>query len=321
MTPIPYMFGDGTFLNTGMTETIDKDFTDKDFARRMIWWALSSGSKGFNLGDNYMWQWDSSALGQITANTFYTRQIPAITRYWRALPGWQRLIADTSGELVTGGRGTHTTAIVSGGSGTQLTDNSDSYVTAARTPDGSLAVIYMTHPSTITINQSMMVAGYKATWVDPATGATTPTTPGPTYSSSSRGKNSVGDADWVLVLGPPPSTTPPQPHAVTYQGTAHLTPRSWVKGNRVARLRARFAITYACSACGGVKRPITIQGLRHGSWRALRTTTYQHPTTLRVRVPYMFRQVRVTAPALRTNASTTYARVVSNSVRVPRKPR
>ncbi|WP_459986897.1 apiosidase-like domain-containing protein, partial [Nocardioides sp. AN3] len=47
MTPIPFMFGDGTFLNSSLN-----GITSDDFGRRMIWWALSSGSKGFNLGDN-----------------------------------------------------------------------------------------------------------------------------------------------------------------------------------------------------------------------------------------------------------------------------
>jgi hypothetical protein len=42
---------------------------------------------------------------------------------------------------------------------------------------------------------------------------------------------------------------------------------------------------------------------------------------LTVRVPYKFRRLRVVAPELSTNAHTTYAKVVSNSVRVPMKRR
>jgi Putative collagen-binding domain of a collagenase len=292
--------------------------SDKDFARRMVWWALSSGSKGFNLGDNEMWTWDSSALGEIATNTFYTRQVPAIMSYWRSLPDWQRLVADTSSQLVTGGRGLHIAPIPSGGSGTALSDNSDSYVTASRTPDGTLAVIYLSHHSAIRIDESELKQDYKATWVDPASGATRAVTPGPTYDSSSQGSNSVGGADWVLVLRAPASSS----NRVKREGTAHLAPRSWAKGAARARLHARFAMTYACSACGRPERPIRIQGrLHNGTWRTIVTRTYHRAERLTVRVPYKYRRLRVVAPELSTNAHTTWAKVVSNSVRVPRKPR
>ncbi|GAB7007074.1 hypothetical protein JCM18899A_45470 [Nocardioides sp. AN3] len=272
-----------------------------------------------------MWQWGSGAQDQIASAPFYNTQVPAITSYWRALPSWQRLIADTASDLVTAGRGTHIAPIVSGGSGKYLLNDSDRYVTASRTPDGTLAVIYMSHPSTITIDESMMVPGYRATWVDPASGATRAATPGPTYSSASQGSNSVHDADWVLVLGAYTGgpSTPPPPGSVTYRSTAHLAPRSWAKGRTAAGLRARFRLTYAgCSACGGVHRPITIEGrLAHGSWRTITTQTYRGSNVLTVRVPYKFRQIRVRARALRRSTSTTYAAVVSNSVRVPKRPR
>jgi hypothetical protein len=238
--------------------------------------------------------------------------------YWRSLPDWHRLVADTSNKLVTGGRGKHVTAIPSGGSAPPLTDNSDSYVTASRTPDGTLAVIYMSHHSTIRIDESAMAPGYKATWVDPASGTTRAVTAGPTYDSSTQGSNSVGDADWVLVLRAPASSS----NHVTREGTAHLAPRSWAKGAAVARLRARLAITYACSTCGRPHRPIRIQGrLRNGTWRTIGTRTYHRVERLTVRVPYKFRRLRVVAPELSTNAHTTYAKVVSNSVRVPMKRR
>jgi hypothetical protein len=198
LPPIPYMFGDGVFLNTGFT-----GITSDNYGRRMIWWGLSSGSKSFNLGDNHTWQWDTGSQTEIATASFYNTQVPAIMNYWRSLTGWHRLIADTSSQLVTGGRGTHISAIDSGGGGTAYTTNTDSYVTASRTPDGTLAVIYMSHASTITIDESKMVAGYTATWVDPASGATSTATPGPTYNSGSKGSNSVGDADWVLVLAQP----------------------------------------------------------------------------------------------------------------------
>jgi hypothetical protein len=194
-SPLPlYYWADGFFLAMGTT-----GITDVQLMRQMIWWALSSGSKGFQVGDDDVWPWSSTALGQITTKTFYTAVIPAIAAYFRSLSGWENLVADTSSQLVIAGRGTHASAFP-GGVGNQYTTNTDSYVTAARTPSGSLAVIYMSHGSTITIDESKMAAGYTATWVDPKTCATSAATPGITYNSTAKGSNSDGQADWVLVL-------------------------------------------------------------------------------------------------------------------------
>jgi hypothetical protein len=64
----------------------------------------------------------------------------------------------------------------------------------------------------VTIDQSRLGAGYTATWVDPASGATQAAATGPAYSSSGLGNNSAGNADWVLVLqGPATATAGPSP--------------------------------------------------------------------------------------------------------------
>jgi hypothetical protein len=199
LTPIPYITADGTFLNTGGLSGL----TDKQLLRRQVWWAISSGAKGVQVGDNNVWTWSATALTETQTNTFYTAVVPAIATYVRSLPNWHKLIADTSSQLVTAGRGTHASPLVSGGSGGQYLSDTDSYVTASRTADGTLAVIYMSHGSTITIDESKMVAGYTATWVDPKTCATSATTPGPTYNSTAKGTNSDGQNDWVLVLAAP----------------------------------------------------------------------------------------------------------------------
>jgi hypothetical protein len=199
---VPVVWMDGFFLNSGTT-----GITDLNLVRRMVWWAISSGSRGWQVGDNTVWPWDSGAAAQITSNQWYTSQAPAIASLYGGLPGWHLLVPDTSSALVTAGRGTHGTAIISGGGGTPYASNTDAYVTASKTPDGSLAVIYMSHASSITINQSLMTPGYGAYWVDPASGAKTATTAGSSYNSAGLGTNSVGDADWALVLAAPPYAT------------------------------------------------------------------------------------------------------------------
>jgi len=204
LTPIPYITADGTFLNTGTT-----GLTDKQLLRRQVWWALSSGAKGVQVGDNNVWTWPNTALAETQTNTFYTQVIPAITTAFRALPNWHLLKADTSNQLVTAGRGTHASPLVSGGSGGQYLNDSDSYVTASFIQSGShageLAVIYMSHASTITIDQTKMVSGYTAKRIDPKNGTATAVTAGSTYNSGSWGTNSDGQNDWVLVLQAAPT--------------------------------------------------------------------------------------------------------------------
>jgi hypothetical protein len=89
---------------------------------------------------------------------------------------------------------------VTAGRGTELTTDEpmdvldNDYVTAARSPDGRLAVIYLPTQHTISVRRSAMAAGTRATWIDPrrpAPMAAIFTTPGP---------NAGGDNDWLLVL-------------------------------------------------------------------------------------------------------------------------
>ena len=199
LTPIPYVAGDGYFLQSSST-----GLTDKQLMRRMVWWAISSGAKGINIGNNIVYHWASDAYAEVTGNTFFTSTVPAIVGVVNSLPNWHLLTPDTSSTLVTAGRGTHVSPLAEGGSGGQYLTDTDSYVSASYIQSGvnagTLAVIYMSHASTITIDESKMVAGYTATWIDPASGATSTATPGPTYNSGSKGNNSDGQADWVLVL-------------------------------------------------------------------------------------------------------------------------
>lgn len=201
---IPCIWADGYYLDTGTTGGI----TNRHLERLNWWWALSSGACGCTTGDGNVFQWNAASLAYIsntsnpTVGNFYVSQVPAIVNAFSSLTNWQHLYPDVTSALVTSGRNTFATA-----GNYYYTDNSDTYVTAAKTPDGSLAVIYMSHPGTITINQSQMAAGYGAYWLDPANGAKTTVTAGTTYNSTTQGTNSEGDSDWVLVLASPPYAT------------------------------------------------------------------------------------------------------------------
>jgi hypothetical protein len=192
---LPAVWGDGLFWG-GQDQPM----------RQMAWWALSSGARGCNTGDNNVWAWDSGSAAAVVDDGIWADwQVRVARSLIESLPGWYTLLPDTSSALVTAGRGTHASGISTGNSYTFGTDN---YVTASRTPDtgqgSTLAVIYGSEAYSITINEAKMVPGYTATWVDPANGAKMAATPGATYSSGSLGNNSAGDPDWVLVLQAPP---------------------------------------------------------------------------------------------------------------------
>jgi hypothetical protein len=115
----------------------------------------------------------------------------AAPRLFSALRWWQ-LAPDTANELVTAGRGTNLTS----DEPIDVLDND--YVTAARTPDRRLAVIYLPTQRTISVNPSAMAPGTRAAWIDPASGSTRPASMSATFTTP--GRNADGRTDWLLVL-------------------------------------------------------------------------------------------------------------------------
>ena len=201
-SPIPVIQGDGYFYQGNSSyEGGSGAFAYDRAIRQDCWMALSSGARGAVQGSESIWQWDSSSLAASGTDWWYVNSAGRIRALFESLPEWYNLIPDTSSVLVTSGRGTHASGFTSGGGGGQYEVSfSDSYVTASRTPDGNLAVIYLSHPTTIGIDQTKMTAGYKAYWTDPITGTKTLTSSGSSYNSGSQGNNSQGDPDWALIL-------------------------------------------------------------------------------------------------------------------------
>lgn len=203
---IPVIWGDGYFYqNTGAAYNGTFDRAERQYA----WWALTSGARGINTGSEGIWQWPSTAPAAVTGAYYYASVAGKIRALIESLPAWYRLVPDTSSKMVTAGRGTYATPVVSGGSGTQYgTATTDNYVTASRTPDGSLALIYLSHASAVTVDQGTLQPGYTASWVDPDSLAIYAGTPGGTYNSGAADGakpvlNNRGDPDWVLVLQAP----------------------------------------------------------------------------------------------------------------------
>lgn len=212
-SPLVVLLGDGWYDGTGFS-TIPA--SSRDFMRGIVWWSLSSGSRGYMYGDQSIISWNTHTAFT-TPPPFVTTDLGNIWNYLSGLHGWHQLVPDTSNVLVTGGRGTQLPLEPSNTAGSYTGQAADFgggpnyYVTASRTPGGTLAVLYLPDATgshnggAVTIDQTKMATGYTATWVDPASAAQVPATAGSSYSRSVN--NSQGGADWVLVLQAP--GTPP----------------------------------------------------------------------------------------------------------------
>jgi hypothetical protein len=214
-SPVPVIQGDGYFYQGGSTYAGGSGAFAYDRAiRQDAWHAITAGARGIIHGSESVWQWASTSLASSGTDWYYASNAGNIRALVESLPGWHTLVPDTGSALVTGGRGTHASSLSSGGGGGQYeVAFTDSYVTASRTPDtgsgSALALIYLSHGTTITVDQAKMAAGYTASWADPVTGALSAATAGSTYNSTAKGSNSQGDPDWVLVLQAPLSASAP----------------------------------------------------------------------------------------------------------------
>ena len=120
--------------------------------------------------------------------------------YWRdlfvSIP-WQNLVPDENHALLVTGSGPacefHSSV------------SKCVYAVAAKTPDGSVAVIYLPTPRTITVNLAALSHPARASWFDPTSGTYKASGSKPfsnlgTRNFTSPSKNHKGEGDWVLLL-------------------------------------------------------------------------------------------------------------------------
>jgi hypothetical protein len=161
--------------------------------RRQEYWTLLSGATGQLYGNRVSWQFlDGWKTGIDTPGSL---QMKYVTNLF-APRQWYNLVPDQGHSLVTKGNGTY----ADGGS-----LGANDYLTAARTPDGTLAIAYMPTARTISVDLSKLSGPVNASWYDPARGVYLAISGSPlpnsgTHEFSPPGTNSDGDGDWVLVL-------------------------------------------------------------------------------------------------------------------------
>jgi hypothetical protein len=167
--------------------------------RRQEYWTMLSGATGQLYGSAYTWRlpngwltrWRSKLDSVGVVQLSYMKDLFALRK-------WYDLIPDQKHTLVTDGFGAPATL----GTGSVTTDT---YATAARTADGTLAIVYMPTIRTITIDMSQLAGPTSARWYDPTTARYINVSESPIMNSrpsqfTPPGKNDDGDGDWVLVL-------------------------------------------------------------------------------------------------------------------------
>jgi len=174
-------------------ESLQGPVTTAPILRKQEYWTLLSGGAGQVYGNHYIWPFLSGWQTQLdTPGAIEMRHVTALF----APRAWYNLVPDTNHTVVTAGYGTYS------GSG-YVADNN--YVTAARTPDGTLAIAYMPTAGTITVNLASFSNAVTARWYDPSTGSYIPISGSPfpntgTQNFTPSGNNSDGDGGWALVL-------------------------------------------------------------------------------------------------------------------------
>jgi hypothetical protein len=166
--------------------------------RRQEYWTNLSGATGQVYGDGAIWPFKADWKGQLDS--------PGAVQmaYVKALfepRAWYNLVPDQNHTVVTGGYGTFDAATTDANRYVMKSD----YVTAGRTPDGSLVLAYMPTLRPLTVDMTKLRGLITAQWYDPSRGVYVPIEGSPLPNTGTRaftppGNNGDGDGDWVLVL-------------------------------------------------------------------------------------------------------------------------
>jgi uncharacterized protein DUF4038/collagenase-like protein with putative collagen-binding domain len=187
-------------------ESLQGPVTTAPILRKQEYWTMTSGAAGQMYGNGYTWPFKSGWKDNL--DTPGAIQIGYLKTFFESR-AWYNLVPDTNHAVVVAGYGTFS------GSG-HVADND--YLTAARTSDGSLVVIYTPVIRQFTVDMSRLSGPAAAHWFDPAGGFYLPIAGSPLTNTGTRdftppANNIDGDGGWVLVLetNPPPIPPPPRP--------------------------------------------------------------------------------------------------------------
>jgi hypothetical protein len=161
--------------------------------RREEYWADLSGATGLIYGNHYTWTFAAGWESHI--DTPGAAQIRFLKSFFESR-AWYDLVPDQTHKTLTAGYGTFST---------KGTVDANDYATAARTPNGRVAIAYAPTIRPLTVNMTQLSGPVTARWFDPSNGTyiDIPGSPFPNTGSknfTSSGPNHDGDQEWVLVL-------------------------------------------------------------------------------------------------------------------------
>jgi len=221
-------------------ENVSGEMGAPNVLRRQEYWSLLSGSLAGHLYGNY-YTWTFSIGWQSHLNSPGMAQLGYFEDFF-STRDWYQLVPDQAHMLLTAGYGTYAT---------RGNVSASDYATAARTPDGALAICYLPTVRTITVDMTQMAGTTMARWFDPSAGIYStvgglPFTNTGTRTFTPPGNNSAGDGDWALVLETQSSDT--QAPAVTLTAplggatVSNTTPISATATDNVAVVGLQFQV-------------------------------------------------------------------------------
>jgi hypothetical protein len=194
---VPVMLGEACYEQEHNGNT---DGGSIENLRRQEYWTALAGTTGQLYGSYWT---DRFATGwQRNLDTPGALQLGYLASLFAPLQ-WYNLVPDQGHTFVTAGYGVaYTNLKAATASGTISVDT---YATAAITPDGTLAVVYLPTIRTITVNLAKFVGPTTVQWFDPSNGRYAAITGSPFANTGSAkftppGKTSDGQGDWVLVF-------------------------------------------------------------------------------------------------------------------------
>jgi hypothetical protein len=171
--------------------------------RRQEYWSLLSGATGQLYGNGFTWPFKPGWKEKLdTPGAIQMAYVQALF-----MPrAWHQLVPDQKHKTVIAGFGTFDGSTTEGNVYVMTSD----YVTAGRTPDGSLVMAYLPSLRTIGVDMAQLSAPATARWYDPSRGTYKIIEGSPLKNAGQQkftppGNNADGDGDWVLVL----ETKPP----------------------------------------------------------------------------------------------------------------
>ena len=197
---MPTILGESNYEganNTGFLSSSANAF----ITRQEMWYAMTSGGAGFEFGQVNVNHFDSSPSWTTMLNTTGTQQVRYVANLLNQF-NWWNFVPETTNQIVTAG----------GGTASPTNANLYKSTHATTTWDGSsAAIIYTPVTATLTVDLAKFTKNMTASWYDPTTGNSMPTSctsaapcqnTGPMNFTTPAGPHSDGTNanDWVLVL-------------------------------------------------------------------------------------------------------------------------